>query len=267
MADFEEKHANLNKGEKKAEAKKRKDCKERLEGATFKPGSRMMKLWYVCLVAIPIYHGIVTPPMLSFAYDHPTLWIINLCVDLLSFVCVYLGLHMCYYNEEGILVSHTAYTARNYLKGRFFLDLFSSLPIEFIFFSIHPLHPAVTPDQLHYYAFLRVTRLLQLTRLPYVFAWLEADIERKVDVMRLFKYFIYSVMFLLFIASILVLVACPPSAINVSEHLLNEVASTLFCLDHSWVNTSTVQGLQPLSEFDIFTASIYFAALTTISVG
>ena len=234
--------------------------------ATFKPGSKTMNIWYFCIIVIPIYHGLITPPMLAFAYDHRTLWVFNLIVDIISCLCLYLGLHMCYYNEEGILVTHPMYTARNYVRSRFFLDLISSLPLEFIFFAQHPLHPSVTPDRLHFYAFLRITRLLQFSRIPYVFSHLERDIERKVDLLRLLKYIIYITIFLFFVAGILVLVACPPAALRVSA-TLHEVAPTLFCYELSWTNSDVVNRLAPITEYDIFTTSIYFAALTTISVG
>ncbi|GLH11018.1 Potassium voltage-gated channel subfamily H member 1 [Gryllus bimaculatus] len=37
-----------------------------------------------------------------------------------------------YYNEEGILITHPAYTIKHYLKTAFFVDVMSFFPFEFI---------------------------------------------------------------------------------------------------------------------------------------
>ena len=48
--------------------------------------------------------------------------------EVVTYNCVYiwslyLGLHMAYYDNEGVLVSHPVYTASQYLTSNFAIDL------------------------------------------------------------------------------------------------------------------------------------------------
>lgn len=41
-------------------------------------------------------------------------------------------MHVCYYNENGLLISHPSYTAQNYIKTRMPLDVFAMIPLDMI---------------------------------------------------------------------------------------------------------------------------------------
>lgn len=51
------------------------------------------------------------------------------CLDGAGIVDIYLRLHLCYYNEDGLLISHPLKTATNYLRSAFVVDFIAVLPI------------------------------------------------------------------------------------------------------------------------------------------
>lgn len=55
---------------------------------------------------------------------------INIGLDVTAWIDMYIRLHVCYYNEEGLLVSHPLYTAWYYVTHGMLLDLLGCFPIN-----------------------------------------------------------------------------------------------------------------------------------------
>ncbi|XP_022907180.2 uncharacterized protein [Onthophagus taurus] len=80
-----------------------------------------------------------------------TMFYILLFLDITSWIDLYFRLHVCYFNDCNIEVSHPVKTATHYLKNGFLLDLIASFPFDYLGF-----------DETKTY--LRVNRILQLHR-------------------------------------------------------------------------------------------------------
>lgn len=87
-----------------------------------------------------------------------TYWFIILIVlDVIPFLDLYVRLHVCYFNDDGILVKHPLLTAKRYLTHGFVLDLLACLPIERVVNMNRTQHGTT-------YQCLHVNRFLQLYR-------------------------------------------------------------------------------------------------------
>lgn len=42
-------------------------------------------------------------------------------------------MHVCYYNEDNILISHPLKTAKNYINNSFMTDFIAFVPLNFIY--------------------------------------------------------------------------------------------------------------------------------------
>ena len=238
---------------------------------TFGPESLPLAIWYRLQFGIAILHALVVPLQLAFAYDLPALWLFDLVVDCISIACVYFGFHVVFANEEGIMVTHPLITARNYAKTTFFVDLLGCCPFEY-FYGNPPISSSTSHFDLHLLSFVRLTRLFQCLRIPYAFSHLENDIERPTGLVRAVKYVVYTVLFLNFLTCVTFLFACPPlelfeDAETLTHDMIYVTDSQYWCLIESWLINTPFARQQNVSGYEMYTASVYFVTLTTISVG
>lgn len=87
-----------------------------------------------------------------------TYWlIIFIVLDALAFFDLYFRMHICYFNDDNVLVKHPLFTAKNYLTHGFLLDLFACLPLNII-------TPTNHTDNNTGYLCLHSNRFLQMHR-------------------------------------------------------------------------------------------------------
>nr|XP_022913398.1 uncharacterized protein LOC111424186 [Onthophagus taurus] len=59
-------------------------------------------------------------------------WILNV-LDVLALIDIYIRLHVCFYDKNGLLITHPLQTARNYAKSGLLVDIFSIIPFRYMF--------------------------------------------------------------------------------------------------------------------------------------
>ena len=234
---------------------------------TFVPSSALLKIWYGLLFGIAVLHALAVPLQMSFWYDELALWIFDLAVDLVSLICIYLGFHVAYYNDDSILVTHPLITARRYAKTTLFIDFLGCFPFEY--FYCNPLSGSTSSYDLQIMSFVRLSRLLQCTRIPYLFMHLENDIERSTGAIRAVKYTLYTVIFFNIRACLIFLFACPPLYLfdsQVTENNVYMTDSNYWCLTESWLSESLFGG-RNVTGLQLYTISLYFMTATAMCVG
>ncbi|GJQ85455.1 hypothetical protein Trydic_g23878 [Trypoxylus dichotomus] len=96
---------------------------------TFLPNGRFIHVWEIfrCVFAISNALLVFTPPayMASGAY-------IILALDVTAIIDIYIRMHVCYYNEIGVLVKHPLQTTAHYLSHGFLIDLIAAFPFKYL---------------------------------------------------------------------------------------------------------------------------------------
>eukprot|EP01043_Picozoa_sp_COSAG02_P037749 COSAG02_NODE_2855_length_7889_cov_3.123363_8_plen_306_part_00 len=99
------------------------------------PDSRFSQTWDLMQVALLLYISVVVPIRAGFEVD-VALWSTSFFVDAaidIYFVCdLVLNFRTAYYTKGGIREDRPSAICRNYLKGWFFVDFASTLPISYI---------------------------------------------------------------------------------------------------------------------------------------
>jgi hypothetical protein len=80
-----------------------------------------------------LYTFIITPYRLAFVEEDDLYWImISAFVDFLFFVDIICNFFIAFYNKDDNLITEKKRIACNYLKGWFFIDTLSILPIQYM---------------------------------------------------------------------------------------------------------------------------------------
>ncbi|XP_017782306.1 PREDICTED: uncharacterized protein LOC108566778 [Nicrophorus vespilloides] len=156
-----------------------------------------------------------------------------LLLDLTAYADVYFRMHVCYYNEIGILVKHPLETARHYLKHGFFVDLLGVIPINYI----------IADDDIAVTFAMSCLRLIQVHRFysyKASFMWPSVPLQLAVN-------FITVVIFINFCSSVIVVNDCDNSYKNGTE----------------WVVLCKTLNME---YFDIFSYYFYVVSSTVTTV-
>lgn len=204
-----------------------------------------------------------------FALTSATLFVINPLVtcwscpwiyllyflDIVAWIDIYVRLHICYYNESGILISHPLKTAAHYLTHAFIIDVIAVFPFALTFFPD-------TPSSYKLYTFLHCTRIIQVYRYFKLIRVIHTPCNRHYRIIAFLKHIPF---FLIF---------C---------NCLSSIASNIDCKFHESINKSPFEnGVEcdarsffllseyrtPFSKFDVHFFSILFMVrwLTTSGI-
>jgi potassium voltage-gated channel Eag-related subfamily H protein 7 len=132
----------------------------------FHPQSKYMRRWDVTTAFLMLYVALVTPYEVAFLSESMTpdaLTIINLCVDLLFLIDIFMQFLVAYYDPvSGHLECDRKAIATYYIRTWFSIDLFSIFPFQTI---AHGVLDAGTCDDCNKLRLVRVLRLVRLTKL------------------------------------------------------------------------------------------------------
>ena len=238
-----------------------------LMNMTYHPKSPVQVWWHRFGFFLAIVHALITPLQLAFFFNNDEFWWFSRTLDILGLIAIYLGLHMAYFNRDGVLVSHPLSTAKRYFVSRFAMDIIASFPFD-IFYNGWYVSGAVEPNVLHASAFIRLTRLISFYKIPIAFSYLEAHQETAIDYIRITKFIIYIGVFMNALTCALFTMACPPFTVfnlNPSQDRVFNV-DAFRCLSDSWLGTTTFTG-GTTTLFELYTVSFYFSSATLVSVG
>lgn len=88
-------------------------------------------------------------------------------------------MHVCYYNQKGILVTHPKHTACHYITRGFFGDFMGVVPMEYMLHLFVKINYEDVESISRFYklqSFIRFNRILQMYRLPDAFSYFEREV-------------------------------------------------------------------------------------------
>ncbi|GAB5034433.1 transcriptional crp fnr family [Nannochloropsis oceanica] len=142
-------------------SEKRKMLAQDQEGGTWiiDPGALWRIRWDILILILIIWTSYSIPYRASFSTRSSGIeaWS-ELSIDIVFCLDVFLNFITAYYESEGILQTNPRAIARRYLRGWFFLDLVSSIPIS-------ELSSALSPTLARVFLALKFVKLLRLVRL------------------------------------------------------------------------------------------------------
>lgn len=166
-------------------------------------------------------------------------------LDIVAWIDIYVRLHICYYNESGILISHPLKTALHYITHAFIIDVIAAFPFAFIFYPD-------TPSTYKLYTFLHCTRIIQVYRYFKLIRIIHTPCNRYYRTIAILKHLPFFFIFCNCLSSILSNIDCTfHESINKSpfENGVECDADSFYLLS---------EYRMPLSKFDVHFFSFLF---------
>ncbi|XP_017772716.1 PREDICTED: uncharacterized protein LOC108559859 [Nicrophorus vespilloides] len=183
---------------------------------------------------------------------------ISLFLDLLLLIDVYIRLHVCYYNEDGVLVTHPKYTATHYITTSFTVDLLTALPLKLIFEIFLGRTDA---------SYINLIKVLRVYRIPNAFSYCEKDILKNKDIwLSIVKYLILTTIIFNTLTAILILLGCKYTP-------LDEVIDILMPYNSSWVFTIdtdselSIKANRNSNAMKIYYLALYYITQASLKLG
>ncbi|XP_018319642.1 uncharacterized protein LOC108733088 [Agrilus planipennis] len=170
-------------------------------------------------------------------------------LDLFPFLDMYLRLHVCYYNDEGILVSHPLKTASHYLSHSFVTDFIGTAPFYWLF----------PRENYYFYVYLL---LLQSYRYAGVISYAKNHGLRISSFLANVKFIPPFLSFCIILGNCLVRQACHFGK-NIGESA--EYTSEVVCKTDTWITSVTSK--RPLTPEHVQLYGLYLATVSFTSCG
>ena len=129
------------------------------------PFSFLKKIWNVIILLLLLYTASVFPVRLSFLDDNAEWLVVDLIIDSLFMFDIFINFFSAYENNEGRIVFKFKEISSNYIKGWFFIDLVSSIPIYLILDNSAVINSEFMSKIQHITKLARIIRLLKLARM------------------------------------------------------------------------------------------------------
>lgn len=214
------------------------------------PDSLFLILWSCIRLISSIMIGILAPIKHSVEpYNIFPVYITSM-LDVLSYIDLYVMLHVCYYNEKGILVTHPARTATHYLSKNFVVDLFACFP----FTSAFSILGIYTPNS----SSMVINKMFQIYRLPAVFKYFGDNITNKTGSFITVKYLVIALMVTNMMASILFSFTCTYQQVGIDRGYME-------CRNISWIKASQFNELT--KPEDMYLTALYWVLATCFGTG
>ncbi|XP_039281813.1 uncharacterized protein LOC111052522 isoform X2 [Nilaparvata lugens] len=199
---------------------------------TINPNGSFMYSWEISRGVFAFCSSIIFPILPYLMTYKPGMIYVPLFLDFTALADIYIRMHTCFYNEEGLLVLHPLVTAIHYFSSSFVIDLLAWLPLNY-FIGPHPVDGNADWFWVTHWSsdIIRCNRILQMHRLVSWFVYQENQILRKTAHITFCKYFIISLMFLNTLASILEFITI---RYQVNPHS-KQVNYDMLKQQHSWI--------------------------------
>ncbi|KAK4879805.1 hypothetical protein RN001_007951 [Aquatica leii] len=106
--------------------------------STILPDSKFLFIWefirYLCAIA----SGVLFSLIITNTTTNQVLYAIMISLDAMAWADVYVRFHVCYYDKNGILVSHPLATAKYYLRRAFIMDVLGVFPLKLFINTKNP---------------------------------------------------------------------------------------------------------------------------------
>ena len=234
------------------------------EGEFFiNPNGIFLILFDMILFFFSIYAIIFSPIDFAFTIDKiPNLLskssIMDFTIDFFFFIDLFIGFFTAYYNFDEQLITNNRLIIKNYLKGWFFINLISGIPLNSIFKIMdyykknNSIVHSFTNDKWKILQLFQLFRLLKLFK-SFTYNSFIQLIHRKIkriDDLLLKWFILYMSLFLFF----------------VSVHLLSCIFIFLSQLDFpNWISVNQLQFQK--NKIDIYITSLYYICATVFTIG
>lgn len=176
-----------------------------------------------------------------------------LFLDLTVWCDIYLRFHVCYYDANGILVTHPLKTAAHYVKHGLFVDVCSVLPMK-------PFLPKASAYNTRTNTFLHVTRSLQLYRFFGLYGAIQEGLTAK-KIVFTFKCFLILFLVVTTVSSFITNIYCDfHEDIADSWHYQKGVT----CGEFSWFAFNPYRA--PRSQLEVYLIGLYFTTAFVCNV-
>ncbi|XP_051790258.1 uncharacterized protein LOC127529714 [Erpetoichthys calabaricus] len=239
------------------------------------PSNPLYIRWEIFRIITAVFVCVGNSVLFAFAHTSITVWVICYFLQLISWIDIYVRLHVAFYQDNKLVVD-TLETARNYARSSFLVDFTSCFPweVSFLLFGSPRYEGQLLRNDkaLHFYALLRTTHILQLYRIPLAFHYWQSGIATEKVSVTMFKFFIYMVLFIHLSACLCFAVVCNPRTdfkINRNETYTFPVTKHQ-CQPHSWVTTIAslyIISFNDATFYEVYSTCVYFAAATVFTVG
>lgn len=195
-----------------------------------------------CFLSIVFY-----PKFFTSLVAYPQIRSAGYILDVVGFLDIYLRLHISYYNENGIFVSHPLSTAKNYINSSFLADVITNMPLE-----LFGLENTFGRDKAHLTQawFYLITRPLLLFRIFGRFAVIKNEIKQRHNSLARFR-------FLLITGVMLNTLACA-NMLHICDfrHDENGAYQNIECTFQSWFSVSRFK--EYVNPLAVYSVSAYF---------
>lgn len=221
---------------------------------TIDPTGKFFSIWEIFRGIVSILYVLYVTLLMKFLLrrrNHSNTIIVR-CFDSILTLDMYVRLHVQYYDERGIQITHPLYTAYHYLTTSFFIDVLCVLPFDDL--QLHRLFGTYRKQHILMLMYI----LIKPLTLHRVFNGLdyvqEVAREGRARLYQNFKYFGLVVTVTLILASILEIVTCgtPSSSPEVFYNCTNE----------TWIK----QAISKAKINDLFYTPSIIAIYTIISI-
>ncbi|OMJ74679.1 hypothetical protein SteCoe_26358 [Stentor coeruleus] len=222
----------------------------------FSPTSKFKVFWNTMIVIFTLYTATVLPYELSFI-DYSDEWLyIDGFIDCLFILDILITFNSAYIDVTGKLIISRKAITKQYLKSWFFVDLISSIPLEF--FHTSSLENSSKATYNRFIKIIRVSRIYKILRMVRILKTLRLF---RTNYMEAFFHWAkvstnYARMVIFMTASII--------SVHVSGCFWYYISN----IDEGNPNTWILRfGINNLSNFDKYIASIYFVFTTLTKIG
>lgn len=191
--------------------------------------------------------------LLAHAYNdyYFTLRSFDSAEEVFFWVDIYIRMHLQYYNKDGILVTHSLYTARNYIQTNFPVDIMVALPFRWLDLT------KIFGKRYAYLTEIGITILFRPVQLYHVLgalSYFQIDTTKsRTNFLRMMKSLIVLLVILVFFANVFALSTC----IYLPDEMLYE------CGKESWFATTVTKN--DFTANTVFVQSLYVAVVSFTS--
>ncbi|RZF48576.1 hypothetical protein LSTR_LSTR011901 [Laodelphax striatellus] len=233
---------------------------------TINPNGSFMYSWEISRGVFAFLSSIIFPILPYLLAYKPEIIFLPVFLGLTALADIYIRMHTCFYNEEGLLVLHPLVTAIHYFSSSFVVDLIACLPLHY-FMSPHQVDGTDRWYWVTHWSIdiIRCNRILQMHRLVSWFVYQENQILRKTAHITFCKYFIISLMFLNTLTSILEFITIRyqvnPDTGQVNYEMLKQ--------QHSWIYSYHPEfTLDTIGDFlTMHLIAYYWTASVALAIG
>ncbi|XP_013174089.1 PREDICTED: uncharacterized protein LOC106122580 isoform X1 [Papilio xuthus] len=179
-----------------------------------KPDGIFLKTWAIIRISSAFIMSLLIPIIVSMAPLYGSYNTSLLVFEMISYVDLYLMLHVAFYGAKNQLIYHPYLTAKNYITNAFVVDFLTCFPWYALWKIFVPRHDENHTEEEHYinnhmyHCILRMINVLQIHKL-YAAFWTESiGALKRAYLMSVVQFTLLTVFFLNLYTSILITMSC-----------------------------------------------------------